>query len=400
LSGMLLIDPDRASAVEDALLAIDRSGRIAYAGKARDDIRRQFERRGYERRSLAGHSVLPPLIDAHVHLDLNLEPGSQRPGSAGDRALDNLRTALADGITTLRDCGAADFALNVLKDRCRRDQKTDLFISGPPLTTQGGHMHNVGWCVQEVGALRAAVDRLAAGGADFVKICATGGMLTRESNPRGAQYSTGQLRAVVEQAAQHGLKVTAHAHGAAGIRNCIAAGVHSIEHCSFLGAIDGRDLDETLLAEMARRGIFLGGTITRSKCDVDPETVRRVVDGEPIEPFWFFRHLYRRALAAGVELIISSDAGFPGNDFGHFYKRLKTAVDVYGLTVMDTLKAVTATAARMLGLARQNFRPGQAADLVVVAGDVRGDIGALAHVKLVVSKGQAVYDPASGSVMN
>ena len=189
-------------------------------------------------------TVLPGLIDTHVHLVADSEVGAldRAPGLDGE-ALDtiiteSLRRQLAAGVTTVRDLGDIRYAAVVRRDeqrdgRAQRPEPT-IVASGPPLTSVGGHCHFLGGEVASGTQISAAITERVDRGVDVVKVMASGGMLTPESDVMRTQFSSEDLRAIVEQAHDHGLPVTAHAHGLPAVEQAVDAEVDCIEHCSCL----------------------------------------------------------------------------------------------------------------------------------------------------------------------
>jgi imidazolonepropionase-like amidohydrolase len=212
---------------------------------------------------LADATLLPGLVDAHVHLAF--EPtGHPLVDVLGvddevllSRMRSNAARALAAGITTVRDLGDARH----LTGRVRSGWTggPELLMSGPPITRTGGHCWFLGGAADGVDGVRAAVAQRVAAGVDIIKIMATGGLMTPGFGVHESQYGPVELRAACEAARGFGLAVTAHAHGPRGIAESVAAGVDGVEHATFLTA-DGAELDVDTVDRLAAAGAFVGVT--------------------------------------------------------------------------------------------------------------------------------------------
>ncbi len=200
-------------------------------------------------------TLLPGLIDAHVHLVSDGSMGAlERAGTADDATLDaTIETALHDqvaaGVTTVRDLGDVGYRTLAWRDRAEAGLPR-IVAAGPPLTTPGGHCHFLGAEASGVDGVRAAVAEHTARGVDVVKVMASGGMLTVGSDVFGVQFTADELRAAVDAAHDAGLRLLAHAHSLAGIEHALAAGVDGIEHFSCL-AETGASWSDELLARVA-----------------------------------------------------------------------------------------------------------------------------------------------------
>jgi imidazolonepropionase-like amidohydrolase len=238
---------------------------------------------------------------------------------------------------------------------------------------------------QEIEGVRAAVRELVEEGVDFVKVMATGGMLTPGSDPYLPQYDQRELDALVAEAHMLDRRVAAHVLCAAGLRRCLAAGVDTIEHG---WTITGKrqDIDDELAVVMARSGTI--GSLTAH------HALRTLLREGEIDDLRNRLAGHRRFRERGVRLLVHSDAGTPGTVFGDFAE----SVEVYrvGLesTTSEALAAATSTAAEALGIASETgtIAPGYRADLLVVDGDLRDDPRALRRVRRVIRDGRVVID--------
>jgi imidazolonepropionase-like amidohydrolase len=360
-------------------------------------------------------TLLPGLINAHVHLSLSgsgtvladyLAERDAGVEMLRARAITNLRAAVATGTTTVRDCGTLnDVAFAVRADVEASEIDGPRVLScGAGLTTSGGHCHFFCHEVDTTAELRAAVAEQAQAGADFIKVFATGGNLTPRTDPFVAQYSAAQLRAVVEAAHDVGLAVAAHAHAPEGIANAVTAGVDTIEHCNFETA-DGVAYDPTLVEQIASLGVVVCPTVNGRK-PLPPEEVEALVAASPIaRRLWprlaEIRGNVRKMFDAGVVLIGGNDAGgIPRMSFELYPLGVAAMVDFgpfpVGLSPLDALRASTSLAARACGLTDTGrLAAGLRADLLAVDGNPLDRITDLERVKLVICNGRVAADPTS-----
>ena len=267
-------------------------------------------------------TVLPGLINAHVHLtwsgsmtvlDDYLADRDAGIETLTARALANLHGAVVNGTTTVRDCGTVNdvaFAVRALVDG-GSVVGPRVLTSGSGLTSTGGHCHFFCHEVDTTAQLQAAVTQQVEAGADFVKIFATGGNLTPDTNPFAAQFSADQIRAVVEVAHDAGLTVAAHAHAPEGIANAITARVDTIEHCNF-ETEDRVAYDAALVDGIVSRGIVVCPTVVGRR-PLPPDELEALIAGSPIAQRMFprlteIRENVRKMFDAGVVLIGGNDA--------------------------------------------------------------------------------------------
>jgi imidazolonepropionase-like amidohydrolase len=335
-----------------------------------------------------GRTLLPGLIDAHVHLCL--DPGIHAALDQGKETQTELRLRMSErceamvraGITTARDLGGGTWDELYIRDRVLAGEIPGprLVCSGQPITSVQGHCHFWGGEADSIDAALAVLELQVQKGADLIKIMATGGNLTPGSKPALAQFDEATLVTLVARANSHGRHVAAHCHGTAGIRNATAAGVTTIEHCSWVGASGwGVDYDETTARQIGERGIWVSPTVSanwkRHLGRGDFET--RV------------RENFRRMREAGVKLIASTDAGIP-NVLHH---QLPLALPMFAhfaeLSPVQVLRAATSDCATAIGLGGETGRiaVGLSADLLLVEGDVLTELDALAHPAQVWARG-------------
>ena len=330
-------------------------------------------------------TLLPGLIDTHVHLVMNAKEDcvtSLARKSAVESVVEaagNARLALQGGVTTVRDCADVFGVTMTLKRAIDAGELEGprILACGLPITTTAGHLHYMGIGADSKEEVLKAVRTVVTMGVDWVKVCATGGGLTPGSNVRRAQYSAETLSALVQDAHRLGRKVAAHAHGTEGIMNCAIAGTDSIEHCSWMGEEEGHRYDEDAVDLIRKQGLYVSHTITGPRTG-SPEEVEELLNSELGERF----ALLRRTQEEGVPMVISSDAGVPDTRFEDFTGGLVIAVQCCGFSPMGAIIASTSRAAEMLGMENQvgSLEPGKRADILAVDGDPLQDISAIRRI--------------------
>lgn len=333
----------------------------------------------------AGATILPGLVDCHQHLcfdgDGTLE--GQVRGRSDDelaaRARASARTALAGGVTTLRDLGDRGYVTLGLRGD---DELPNLLTAGPPITPPNGHCWYLGGeC--EGDNLARAVDERVERGCDVVKIMVTGGALTPTWPVWKSQFSLAEVRAVVERAHAAGVPVAAHCHGVDGIRDAVTAGVDTIEHCSFFTEAMESDAPEALLDELAGSATALSATLG-------------AVSRPPLPAQWAaavprMRAAFGRVHDGGGTVLVGTDAGInqykPHDVMPHAMADLVNL----GMTPVEALTAMTSRAADTLGLPQVGrLAAGAVADIVAVDGDPLSDPSALTAISRVWRAGVAV----------
>jgi len=342
-----------------------------------------------------GRTVLPGLINCHVHLTADGAPdliGQIESDTVPTATLRAARTAwqtLRSGVTTVRDCGAPD---NIVIDLAREIERG--LVPGPRvqpagrlITMTGGHGHHIGREADGPDEVRKAARTELKCGAEVLKVMATGGVLTPGVTPMQTALLPEELAVVAQEAHNAGKRVTTHAIGRAGIHNALLAGVDSIEH--------GFYLDDELLEIAVDRGTFLVPTmlavdgIIRNAAAGIPAWVVEKAEREAQRQ----RESFVAAVASGMRIAAGTDAGTPYNAHGDFARELELMVR-HGLTPMQALMAATSAAAQNLGLDHDlgTLAVGKLADLVLVDGDPVADITAAGRVALVVKDGVAHRD--------
>jgi imidazolonepropionase-like amidohydrolase len=382
-----LLDGTGAAPVADAALWLDR-GLVAYAGPASGLPGEAGDGR-VAVLDLVGCTLLPGLVDVHVHLVASGAPdlAAGLPKGEADRtvtAVANARRQLEAGVTLVRDLGAPGAEAVAVGRAVEAGEVPGprVIASGPAVTMTGGHIPYLGRVTDGVEAMRKVVRENAAMGAGCIKVVATGGVLTKGIGPREAAYTQAELEALVEEAHRLRLRVAAHAIGGDGVIAALRAGVDSVEHGMFLDepAIDA------FLATGARytptfsapHGILAGPGVPGWIKD----RARPAAEAQAAS--------FRAAVKAGVKVVAGTDAGTPDNPHGGVAAEVAFMAE-HGLDPLAAVRAATAEAADLLGVPdRGVLRQGARADVLAVQGDVAADVRALSRVAAVFQDGRRV----------
>jgi imidazolonepropionase-like amidohydrolase len=308
----------------------------------------------------------------------------------------NARVTLEAGFTTVRNVGANGYADIALRDAINAGDVPGPRIdaSGPAIGVTGGHCdqsllapefhHKAEGVADGVPALMAKTREIAKYGADCIKICASGGVLSKGDSPEATQFSDDEIRAVVMEAHRLGRKVAAHAHGAAGIKQAVRAGVDSIEHASFI--------DDEAIQLMKENGVYLVPTVYLADWFMENHERMGVPDfmvekANMVMPA--ARQNLARAFKSGVKVAFGTDAAV----YPHGMNAREFAVMVkLGLTPMQAIQAATVNAADLLGWSDRvgSIEAGRYADIIAVKGDPITDVTTLERVSFVMKGGQIV----------
>jgi imidazolonepropionase-like amidohydrolase len=349
-----------------------------------------------------GRTVLPGLINCHVHLTADGAPDLFAQAAGDTVPLATLRAAqsalitLQSGVTTVRDCGAADDIVVELAKAISRGLVPGPRVqaAGRVITMTGGHGHFIGREADGPDEVRKATRAEIKAGAAVIKVMATGGVLTPGVSPTQTALLPEELAVVAQEAHNSGRRVTTHAIGRAGIHNALTAGIDSIEH--------GFYLDDELLELAVDQGTFLvptilavDGIVRNGLAQGIPGWVVEKAEREAAKQ----RESFAAAVSSGMRIAAGTDAGTPFNGHGELARELALMVQ-HGLSPMQTLISATRGAAENLGMAHEigTLEVGKLADLVLVDGDPVTDITATGRVVLVVKDGVVHRDelPDSG----
>lgn len=359
---------------------------------------------------LTGYTVLPGLIDTHLHITgrhigegRNWEDARVRdlPQEDAIRGVRNARLTLEAGFTTVRVVGAGDFTDVALRDMIEAGVVPGprMQVAAHSLGITGGHCDTNGYVpglfepdvsrgiADGPDRVRAAVRYQVKYGADVIKTCATGGVLSEGDEVGVQQYTLEELQVMVDEAEKLHRKVAAHAHGTEGIKAAVRAGVASIEH--------GSILDPEAVHLMRERGTYLVPTLMAGYA-VERQAQEGVLTGLRAEKALFIAPIMRRsfriAVEGGVRIAFGTDAGvFPHGTNGREFVLMVEN----GMAPMDALMAATGAAADLLGLSEAlgTLEAGKLADIVAVPGDPLDDIGVMEHVAFVMQGGAVVKTP-------
>ena len=397
LTAARMIDPVAGRAVENPAVVIvdDKVQSVGRQGQLQSPA-------GARRVDLAGKTILPGLIDMHVHLDSDPTYGGYTGLQFGDRfasmlTVPHAQRTLEAGFTTVRNVGA-----DAWNDVGYRQAVEEGKIVGPRVVTAGysfgatgGHCDSTYFppSMQEASPYninspedaRRVVREVRKYGAQVIKICATGGVFSRNTEPGQQQLSLEEMQAVVKEAHQWGMQVAAHAHGTSGIKDAIRAGVDTIEHASII--------DDEGIRLAKERGAFLSMDIyntdyTQSegkKNGVLEDNLRKDRDIAEVQ-----RQGFARAHRAGARHVYGTDAGvYPHGQNG---RQFATMVR-YGMTPMQAIQAATVNSAEALGAQGAlvgAIAPGKYADIIAVDGDPLRDVRELETVDFVMKGGAVV----------
>ncbi|MGW0215161.1 amidohydrolase family protein [Micromonospora chokoriensis] len=351
---------------------------------------------GWPVREAPDGTLLPGLVDAHVHLCADAGPDAL--GRLADRAetdLDavveaSLRAHLRAGITTVRDLGDRRDAVLRWRGRGVRDDLPTVVAAGAPVTSIGGHCWALGGEASGVDGVREAVRLRAAAGADLVKIMASGGVFTPGTDTTRPQFTDPELAAAVNQAHDLGLPATAHAHALSAVEQALRVGVDGIEHCTCVTATGAR-VPEELAERLAASGIAVCATLGTDPAVVTPPEVVEMAARAGLSEA-ALRAGTATLHRAGVRLVAGSDAGLgPAKPHGILRETLVEYV-ACGIPATAALTAATSVGAEVCGLGgrKGRVRPGFEADLLIVDGDPTRDITVLRRPLAVYRAGDLV----------
>ncbi|HSF68402.1 MAG TPA: amidohydrolase family protein [Nitrospiraceae bacterium] len=349
-----------------------------------------------------GLTLLPGLIDCHVHLCLGAEPdvvdaiAQETPALTLLKSSSAARQTLEAGVTTVRDVGSRDHSIFALQRAIERGLVLGprVVAAGQAICMIGGHARFIGQEVEGAEQVRSVVRAQIAAGAAVIKVVASGGVLTPGTSPDQAQMTIEELQAAVEEAQRAGRKVAAHAHGSAGMKNAVRAGVHSIEHATLM--------DEEAAAMMKRQSVFMVPTLSalattaacRLGCGIPESALNKAKSMTKRHQLSF-----KNALRDGILIAMGTDAGTPFNFHGQNTQELERMVAL-GMSPMQAILASTSAAARLIGIQDRvgTIEKGKLADLLLLEGNPLRRIDLLrdrSRIIGVMQSGRIVAGPLS-----
>ncbi|BCA56264.1 putative Imidazolonepropionase [Nitrospira sp. KM1] len=360
---------DGTGQVTERATVLVRHAKIQAAGS----VRQVSVPHGALRINGRGLTVLPGLIDCHVHLCLGGEADvvaaleQDSPALTLLKSSRHARQTIEAGFTTVRDVGSRDHSIFALQRSIDQSLLPGPRIvgSGLAICMVGGHARFIGREASGVEQVRAIAREQLAAGAGLIKVIASGGVLTPGTSPDQAQMTMEELTAAVETARASGKKVAAHSHGSAGIKQAVSAGVHSIEHATLL--------DDEAGGLLKRHGVYVVPTLsalattaaTRRGCGI-PDSVRDKAKAMTKR----HQRSFQQAHTGGLRIAMGTDAGTPFNYHGENAQELERMV-AFGMSPMEAILASTSEAARLIGIEGSvgTVEPGKLADLLLVEGN-------------------------------
>jgi imidazolonepropionase-like amidohydrolase len=345
---------------------------------------------------LSRMTVLPGLMDVHTHLTMNpdFDPYRELTTTNAKEAINgvvNARATLMAGFTSVRNVGAGGYVDVNLRDAINAGQVPGphMQVSGPALGITGGHCddnllpfeyHQVGEGVADgIAAVQQKVRQNIKYGADLIKICATGGVLSKGDDPQAAQYTLEEMKAIVADAHRLGRKVAAHSHGAQGILWASMAGVDSIEHGSYVNDED--------IAEIKKNGTYLVPTLYLEDWQVEKGSLPPFYHQKMVDVSAVAKNNIKHSMEAGVKIALGTDAAvYPHGLNAH---ELDVYVNQLGMAPLAALQSATINAADLMGWSSKTgtLEAGKWADIIAVDKNPLEDVRVLQDVKFVMKAG-------------
>ena len=351
--------------------------------------------------SVPGGSILPGFIEMHSHIHCSSEADAYEHITTESnetfllRGTQAVRSALASGVTTMRDLGSRNEVVFPLREGITNGiiPGPRLLVAGTPITTTGGHCNMFGTEANTSEEVVKAIRQQFKLGADCIKIMSTGGGFTPGTNVRAPQYSADILKKAVNDAERLGLKVAAHCHAAEGVKNCVEAGIHNLIHCSWLSSNPSElyDYDGDIADQIAEKGIYVDPTLALSHLNKLRGRAIRPDSGAMRDPEKRFEIL-RDMWARGVKFVTGMDSGMTNAHFNDFAYIPEVMVNNMYISPLEAITCATKTSAECLGMEDEigTLEAGKSADVIVVNGNPLEDITKLHDVNTIISQGTLV----------
>ena len=341
---------------------------------------------------LKGSTVLPGLFNCHVHITSEPDPRKESPKTDAGmtiQAINNLQLHLSSGVTYIRDVGSANFIDIELRDAVASGKVNgpDMQVSGRCICMTGGHGWSTGREADGADECRKAAREMLRAGADWIKVMATGGVMTKGVEPGAEQLTVEEMAAIVEEAHKKGALTCTHAQGNTGIKNALKAGIDSIEH--------GIYLDDESIGTMLEQGSWLVPTLCAPHFILKygiaggvPEYAVRKTEIVHDDHFASFKKAYR----AGVKCACGTDAGTPYNPHNGTPYELMLMVKS-GLTPFEAIETATLNSAKLMGVESSlgTIEVGKKAHFAIFRKDPTEDIQNIADCQMTVKNGEIVY---------
>jgi imidazolonepropionase-like amidohydrolase len=354
-----------------------------------------------ERFDFPGCTILPGLIDTHVHLVLlpldTTEAIIAETTRSSDeqllqRGLENARAALGSGLTTVRDCGGRGRIVQEVRDRIQagKAEGPDVLACGAPITTRTGHCHWLGLIADTHAQVRDAAERMLAEDADFLKVMATGGNMTPSSDPMKAQYDAETLGLIADMGRKAGKHAAAHVLSRSALPAVVAARYRTIEHCDWRVEEFRYEFEPELARKIVDQEQYVGLTMSGLARRAFLPQIQQNPSG-PVKRLDMRFACERKMLDFGVRYTLHSDAGVRLTPIDRLDIGLRAAQIELRLTPAEILTAVTRSPALALGLKdRGTIESGKRADLLIVEGDPLNNLECIGRVRAVVKAGKFV----------
>ncbi|MDP6716065.1 MAG: amidohydrolase family protein [SAR202 cluster bacterium] len=394
-----LIDSTGADPISNGALVIE-NGRISQI--TTQDKLQIGENEEAKIISVDGGTIMAGFIEMHSHIHCSAQEDAYTHITTESnetflmRGVQAVRAAVGSGVTTMRDLGARNEVVFPLKQAIEDGiiPGPRMMVAGTPITTTGGHCNMFGTEADTADEVVAAIRQQFKLGADCIKMMSTGGGFTPGTNVRAPQYPMETLRAAVVDAERLNLRVSAHCHAAAGVRNCVDAGIHCLIHSSWLAEneADMYDYSPDYADMIAEKGIFVDPTLALGRLNqLRPRKQPRPAGGagrDPVRRFEILRDMWDR----GVKFVTGMDSGMTNAHFDDFAYIPEVMVDELHITPMEAIISATRTSADCLGLLDEigTLEEGKAADVLIINGNPAEDIKALHSVNTIVQQGELI----------